>query len=66
VTPEPKAQLTPEEYLAIERSTRAKSEFFEGQVFAMGSASVAHTQIVTNLVGELRNQLKGGALPHKR
>jgi Uma2 family endonuclease len=60
VPPEPKTQFTPEEYLAIERSTLAKSEFFEGQVFAMGGASVAHVQIVTNLVGELRNQLKGG------
>jgi Uma2 family endonuclease len=60
MTSEAKSRLTPEEYLAIERSTETKSEYFDGQVFALGGASFAHVQIVTNLIGELRNQLRGG------
>jgi Uma2 family endonuclease len=60
MTSEAKSRLTPEEYLAIERSTETKSEYFDGQVFAMGGAWFAHVQIVTNLIGELRNQLRGG------
>jgi Uma2 family endonuclease len=59
VTSEPKRRLTPEEYLAIERATPAKSEYLNGEVFLMGGASVAHVRIVTNLVVQLGTQLKG-------
>lgn len=56
---EPKARCTPEEYLALERSSREKHEYFAGEIFAMGGASERHNLIVTNVVGELRRQLKG-------
>lgn len=51
--------LSPEEYLERERKAERKSEYFRGQVFAMAGATREHVVIVTNLVGELRQQLRG-------
>ncbi|MEM7588303.1 MAG: Uma2 family endonuclease [Acidobacteriota bacterium] len=51
--------LTPAEYLARERSAEAKSEYLDGDVVAMPGSSREHNLIVTNLVAELRQQLKG-------
>ncbi len=51
--------LNPEEYLAIERAADFKSEYVDGEMFAMSGASRQHNLIVTNLVAELRQQLKG-------
>ncbi len=53
-----KARLTPEEYLAIERKATYKSEYVNGEMFAMSGASPHHVLIVTNVVAELRQQLK--------
>lgn len=55
---QPKPYLTPEEYLAIERRAEYKSEYFNGEMFAMAGASPGHVLIVTNIVAELRGQLK--------
>lgn len=55
----PTAHLTPEEYLEQERKAERKSEYFRGETFAMAGASPEHALIITNLVGELRQQLKG-------
>ncbi|EDN69910.1 protein of unknown function DUF820 [Beggiatoa sp. PS] len=52
------AILTPAEYLAIERQAKYKSEYFEGEIFAMSGASPEHNQITINIVGELYAQLK--------
>jgi len=54
----PKTYYTPEEYLALERSSEAKHEYYNGEIFAMGGATEEHVSIVTNLVGELHSQLK--------
>ncbi len=53
------AFLTPAEYLEIERRAERKSEYYQGEMFAMAGASPNHVLIVANLVGELRQQLKG-------
>lgn len=53
--------ITPEEYLALERKATRKSEYFNGEIFAMSGASPQHVLIVTNVVAELRGQLKGRA-----
>jgi len=53
------ARLSLEEYLAIERSAETKSEYLDGEMFAMTGGSFLHNLIVGNLVGELRQQLKG-------
>ena len=52
------SRLTPEDYLAIERSADCKSEYLNGELFAMGGASPEHNLIVTNTAAELRQQLK--------
>ncbi|HLG18114.1 MAG TPA: Uma2 family endonuclease [Blastocatellia bacterium] len=57
---QPKRRYTEEEYLALERSSEAKHEYFNGEIFAMGGASRQHVLIVTNVVGELHLQLKRG------
>jgi len=55
---QPKPRITPEEYLAQERAAERKSEYFDGEVFAMAGASPAHALIVTNVVAELRDKLR--------
>ena len=58
MTSQSKIRITPEEYLAIERQAAYKSEYFNGEMFAMSGASPRHGLIVTNVVAELRRQLK--------
>lgn len=58
-------KLSQAEYLEIERSADFKSEFFEGEMFAMAGGSARHSRIATNLAREFGNKLKGGAcLPY--
>ena len=44
----PKRRLTIEEYFAIERDAPFKSEFFDGEMFAMAGASSPHNIIKEN------------------
>ena len=55
---QPQTFITPDEYLARERQAEQKSEYFNGEIFAMSGASPRHVLIVTNVVAELRGQLK--------
>jgi Uma2 family endonuclease len=50
--------LTGAEYLAIERSSPTKHEFFQGQLIAMAGASIEHNVIVANIVAEFRAGLR--------
>ena len=59
MTAQPATKLTPQEYLAIERQNEVKSEYWNGDLFAMAGASRWHNLIITNVVSELRVQLKG-------
>jgi Uma2 family endonuclease len=66
VSSKPDHWISPEEYLAAERLAETKSEYLDGQVFAMSGASLKHNLIVGNLVGMLHAQLAGrdcSALP---
>jgi Uma2 family endonuclease len=56
---QPKPRISPEDYLARERQAQTKSEYFGGEIFAMSGASEAHVLIVTNVVSEFREQLRG-------
>jgi Uma2 family endonuclease len=56
--PHRRPSLTPEQYLEIERHAETRSEFLDGEAFAMTRGSFEHNVIVGNLVGELRQQLK--------
>ena len=50
--------ISPAEYLASERKAEVKSEFFQGEVFAMAGGSPAHSLIAANFAGETRQFLK--------
>jgi len=52
------ARLTEAEYLRLERAAEFKSEFFDGEMFAMAGGTRAHSLISMNLGGELRSRLK--------
>ena len=56
---QPKPRLTPEDYLALERSVDFKSEYFNGEIFAMTGASIRHNIIAGNLYTALRTHLRG-------
>jgi Uma2 family endonuclease len=49
--------FTPEEYLLIERGADFKSEYLDGEIFAMSGASVEHNQIALNVSTDLAIQL---------
>jgi Uma2 family endonuclease len=52
-------RFTAEEYLMIERASEYRSEFLDGEIYAMSGASEPHITIVNNLSGEAYSQLKG-------
>jgi Uma2 family endonuclease len=54
-----KPRYTPEQYLDIERAADYKSEYFDGEIFAMAGASEEHNTITFNLSGALVPQLRG-------
>jgi Uma2 family endonuclease len=54
-----KAYYTPEQYLALERKAEYKSEYINGQIYAMPGASREHNLIAGNIFGELRALLRG-------
>ena len=62
----PKHRYTVEEYLELEEKAPYKSQYYDGEIFAMAGASLAHNRIISNIVRELGNRLQGGpceALP---
>jgi Uma2 family endonuclease len=50
--------LTPEEYLATERTADVKHEYIAGEVFAMSGGSYLHARIAANIIRSLGNQLE--------
>ena len=55
-----KTFLTPEQYLEIERKAEFKSEYYQGEMFAMGGARWTHNRLVANLIASLHQQLRSG------
>jgi Uma2 family endonuclease len=58
--------ITPEEYLAFDRNSPIKNEYYDGNIYpmiepirGMAGASFTHNQIFSNLFGGLHGQLKG-------
>ena len=54
-----KTYYTPEQYLALEREAEYKSEYVNGQIYAMSGASREHNLIAVNIVSELHANLRG-------
>ena len=48
-----------EEYFALEEKSPVRHEFFEGEVFAMAGASIAHNTIAGNVYMACRQALRG-------
>jgi len=48
---------SPEEYLAIEEKAEYKSEYYQGEVFALAGASVNHNRIISNVVSRFQQSL---------
>ena len=55
----PKPRLTPEEYLAIEDAAEYKSEYFQGEMFAMAGATYEHNLIAGRVARHIGNQVDG-------
>jgi Uma2 family endonuclease len=53
-------RCTVEEYLERERLAETKSEFYDGEIFAMAGATASHGQIVRNLFRLLEDSLRNG------
>ena len=51
--------ISSSEFLLAERSAKEKHELHRGQVVAMAGASLAHNEIVSNLIGNIKAFLKG-------
>jgi Uma2 family endonuclease len=54
-----KKNLTIPEYLEYEKTSAQKHEYYQGELFAMAGAKVAHNRIVVRLTGLLSQQLRG-------
>jgi Uma2 family endonuclease len=55
----PVHRLTEAEYLEIERGAEYKSEFLDGEMFAMSGGTLPHSLIACNLISAMSAQLKG-------
>ena len=51
-------RISVQDYLQRERQATFKSEFFQGEIFAMAGGSASHSLIAANFVGETRQALK--------
>lgn len=54
-----KPYYTIDQYLAWERQAEERSEYLDGEIYAMAGESGAHADISANIVGMLQSQLKG-------
>ncbi|MCP9493953.1 MAG: Uma2 family endonuclease [Pyrinomonadaceae bacterium MAG19_C2-C3] len=50
--------LTPEEYLAIERKSEERHEYFDGEMFLMSGGTEEHALLGATIIGELHGQMK--------
>ncbi len=59
MTAQAQRKITPDEYLFMEREAEFRSEYYDGEIFAMAGASRRHNLIVSNTVREISLQMKG-------
>ena len=56
---QPFPKLTEHDYLALERAADFKSEFVDGEIYAMSGGTFRHGGLAVRLIVELDNQLRG-------
>ncbi|MBZ5607796.1 MAG: Uma2 family endonuclease [Acidobacteriia bacterium] len=54
----PVTKVTEEQYLALDRAAEVRSEFVDGEMWAMSGASLAHARLQLNLYNELQPSLR--------
>ncbi len=59
MTAVPKKKLEATEYLAIERAAAFRSEFYDGEMFAMAAANPEHNRVKENLIISIGGQIRG-------
>ena len=50
-------RYSPADYLALERASEFKHEFFDGELFRKAGGTIEHSQIAANVIGTLGNSL---------
>lgn len=55
----PKPRISEQEYIAFERASAIKHEYFDGRIYAMTGASAVHNLIAGNTLAALHGQLRG-------
>ena len=55
----PKRFFTPEEYLALEVAAEYKSQYIDGEIFAMAGAQPWHIEVVGNITAALLSRFRG-------
>ncbi|HEU4324036.1 MAG TPA: Uma2 family endonuclease [Roseiflexaceae bacterium] len=58
MTAQPNHSLTEEEYLAFERASTTKHEYYKGRIYAMTGASARHNLITGNTIASLHGQFR--------
>ena len=53
----PKTGLTPEDYLELERRAEIRSEYLDGEMYAMPGVKREHSRIVINTITELNTHV---------
>ena len=59
ISPPPKTFVTPEEYLELERKAEHKSEYYNGEIFAMSGVTRRHDAIAVQLLYLIGQHLRG-------
>lgn len=54
----PRPWISPEQYLKVERQAETKSEYLNGETFAMTGASRRHNLVAGNIFASLKSQLR--------
>jgi Uma2 family endonuclease len=57
--PNKKTYISPQEYLVQEENAEYRSEYYNGEIFAMAGGTSNHNTITLNVGSELRQRLKG-------
>ena len=57
--PQPVKRYTPEEYYRLERDAAYRSDYYDGEIFAMAGGTSRHALIGANVIREVGVRLKG-------
>ena len=56
--------MTVEQYLELDRDAEVHSEYYDGEMFPVGTSGIRHGEIQGNVYGSLRTCSKGSPVAH--